>query len=305
MTAIGSRRRSASSTTRRPTSSPRRRLRRVATPCVGVHQPDRHERDRRRRLHAGQQRGAGDRDGHRGRGPGHPDRQRPRATDNPTPTWTFSVPAQLAFRRTSRSRGELPVLDRPRGSRAGPRARRRQPHASRAAGGRQLHVPGPRRIGSNTDPTPVTRDFTVSTADMELVSNRRPGSGVRGRDPHLHVPPATTAPDGRDARSWTSCRPGRAMTRARSRAPTHRDGDLRARDAGRRRGPHVHDHVLIAATSCTTTASPLTITNTATADSDRNDRDPTNDQQEASQRLSRPRRTSRSSASRPRTRRPS
>ena len=140
-------------------------------PAPGVHEPHRHERDRRRRLHPGQQRGAGDRDGHRGGGARHDRstaaRGRPTIRRRPgrSASRTSSSAAQPAkpaatFQCSVDQGAEL-------GGLLGRRAATRRRPPSRTATTRSASAAS---IGADTDPTPATRDFTVSTADMELVS---------------------------------------------------------------------------------------------------------------------------------------
>ena len=103
-------------------------------------------------------------------------------------------------------------------------------------------------IGSNTDPTPATRDFTVSTADMELVSKAdSAGSGVRRREPDLHDPgPQQRCRHRRERRGRR--RPAGRHDLPVELDPVHggagRDADLRPRQPRRRREQDVHDHGL-------------------------------------------------------------
>ena len=138
-----------------------------------------------------------------------------------------------AVRRPAQHReagGELPVLDRPGDPELGAVLGRRQPHASCAACRRQLHVPGSRqhRLEHRSDP---------GHAGLHRL-HRRHGAGLEadGQDPAFAGETLTytiTARNNGPGRprtpgSWTSCRRDE-LTRARSRAPTLRDADLRAR----------------------------------------------------------------------------
>ena len=210
----------------------------------------------------------------------------PGLTDNPSPTWTFSVPAQF---------GVPPNIAKPAASfqcsidQGIPSwapcsgAGSHTPPAPLADGSYTFRVRG--NIGANTDPTPATRDFTVSTADMELVSKtdgqdpafagetltytitaRNNGAGTAENARVVDVLPPGTSYDSSsipctDSSGTVTCGLG---TLADDEARTFTITVLIAPDL-------VHNN-----------GSPLSITNTATADSDRNDRDPTNDQKSES-----------------------
>ena len=204
----------------------------------------------------------------------------PGLTDNPSPTWTFSVPAQF---------GVPPNIAKPAASfqcsidQGIPSwapcsgAGSHTPSAPLADGSYTFRVRG--NIGSNTDPTPATRDFTVSTADMELVSK------TDGQDPAFAGETLTYTITARNNGAGTAenarvvdvLPPGTSYDSSSipctdsSGTVTCGLGTLADDEAD------VHDHRLIAPDLVHNNGSPLTITNTATADSDRNDRDPTND----------------------------
>ena len=204
------------------------RLRRAGQcPAPGVHQPDRHERNRRRRLHPGQQRGPGDRDGHRGRDrPRHPDRQRPGPHRQPehrpgrsaSPA-QFGVPPNIAkpaagasFQRSIDQASSWAPCSGAGRSHTPPRAAR----------GRQLHVPGPRQHRANT--------IRPRPRGLHRL-HRRHGAGheTDGQDPAFAGETLTYTITARNNGAGTAenarvvdvLPPGRATTRARSRAPTH------------------------------------------------------------------------------------
>ena len=99
----------------------------------------------------------------------------PGATDDPTPTWTFSSPSQNFQPNNPEKPGLAGAtyqcsIDTGTPSWAacsGP-GNTHTPPSDLADGTYTFRVRG--SIGTNTDPTPATRQFTVSTADMELVS---------------------------------------------------------------------------------------------------------------------------------------
>ena len=102
----------------------------------------------------------------------------PGQTDDPTPTWTFSSPNQCCQGFTTPN-PEKPGLagatyqcsvdqGTPNWAACSGPGRSHTPTSDLADGNYTFRVRG--SIGTNTDPTPATRDFTVSTADMELVS---------------------------------------------------------------------------------------------------------------------------------------
>ena len=245
-----------------------------------MHQHHRDERDRRRRLHPGQQRRPGDRDGHRGGGAGHPDRQRPGQTDDPTPTWTFSTPANVNPPGNIAERTYQCSVDQGTASWSacsGP-GNSHTPTSDLADGNYTFRVRG--SVGANTDPTPATRDFTVSTADMELVSKsdsqdpafagenltytitaRNNGAGTAENARVVDVLPAGTTYQSSsipctDSVGTLTCGLGNL---ADDESKTFTITVSIARDL-------VHNN-----------GAPKTITNQATADSDRNDRDSSND----------------------------
>lgn len=210
----------------------------------------------------------------------------PGNTDDPTPTWTFSSPNQCCQPNNPEKPGLAGATYQCSVDQGTPNfvpcsgpGRSHTPSSDLADGSYTFRVRG--SIGTNTDPTPATRAFRVSTADMELVSktdsndpafagetltytitarNNGPGtaenarvvdvlpSGVTYQSSSI---PCTESPTG-----TLTCGLGNL---ADDQSVTFTITVFIARDL-------VHNN-----------GSPLTITNTATADSDRNDRDASND----------------------------
>ena len=206
----------------------------------------------------------------------------PGNTDDPTPTWTFSVPAQFQVppniaKPAATFQCSVDTGTPSWGACSG--AGSHTPSSDLADGNYTFRVRA--SIGSNTDPTPATRDFTVSTADMELVSktdsqdpafagedltytiharNNGPGTAENAEVVDVLPPgttyksssiPCTEAPTG-----TLTCGLGNL---ADDESRTFTITATIARDL-------VYDN-----------GGPLTITNQATADADRFDRDPSND----------------------------
>jgi uncharacterized repeat protein (TIGR01451 family) len=207
----------------------------------------------------------------------------PGATDDPTPTWTFSTPPQFqnptnpnkpaATWQCSIDTGtpSWSPCSGPGGSHT--------PAANLADGTYTFRVRG--SVGSNTDPTPATRSVTVSTADMELVSKsdsadpafagetltytitaRNNGAGTAENARVVDVLPAGTTYQS----SSIPC------TEAPAGTLTCGLGNL-ADDEQRT----FTITVSIARDLVHDAGAPLTISNQATADSDRFDRDASND----------------------------
>jgi uncharacterized repeat protein (TIGR01451 family) len=197
----------------------------------------------------------------------------PGQTDDPTPTWTFSANKAGATFQCSVDQGtpSFSPCSGPGGSHT--------PAAPLADGNYTFRVRG--SVGTNTDPTPATRDFTVSTSDMELVSKtdsqdpafagenltytiraRNNGAGTAENARVVDVLPngvtyqSSSIPCTESPTGTLTCGLGNL---ADDQEVTFTITVSIARDL-------VHNN-----------GSPLTITNTATADSDRNDRDASND----------------------------
>jgi uncharacterized repeat protein (TIGR01451 family) len=198
----------------------------------------------------------------------------PGNTDDPTPTWTFIGNRAGATFECSIDQGAASwaPCSGPGGSHT--------PASDLADGTYTFRVRG--RVGADIDPTPATRTVTVSTADMELVStadgqdpafagetltytiharNNGPGTAENARV--VDVLPAGTTYQS----SSIPC------TEAPSGTLTCGLGDLADDEENT-----FTVTVEIARELVHNNGSPLTVTNTATADSDRNDRDATNDQ---------------------------
>ena len=213
----------------------------------------------------------------------------PGQTDDPTPTWTFSSPNQCCQGFTTPN-PEKPGLagatyqcsvdqGTPSWVACSGPGRSHTPASDLADGNYTFRVRG--SIGTNTDPTPATRDFTVSTADMELVSksddqdpayagenltytitarNNGPGTAENAKVvdvlPDGHDLPVELDPVLEFVEGTVTCGLGNL---ADDESKTFTITVAIARDL-------VHIN-----------GSPTTITNQATADSDRNDRDSSND----------------------------
>ena len=212
----------------------------------------------------------------------------PGQTDDPTPTWTFSSPNQCCQGFTTPN-PEKPGLagatyqcsvdqGTPNWAACSGPGRSHTPTSDLADGNYTFRVRG--SIGTNTDPTPATRDFTVSTADMELVSKsdsqdpafagenltytitaRNNGAGTAENAKVVDVLPSGTTYQSSsipcsDSSGTLTCGLGNL---ADDESKTFTITVSIARDL-------VHNN-----------GSPKTITNQATADSDRNDRDSSND----------------------------
>ncbi len=198
----------------------------------------------------------------------------PGQTDDPTPTWTFAANRAGAAFECSIDQGTASWAPC---SGAGAS---HTPASDLADGSYTFRVRG--RVGADIDPTPATRAVTVSTADMELVSKagdqdpafagetltytihaRNNGPGTADNAVVADVLPAGTAyvsssiPCTEAPAGTLTCGLG-SLADDEQRTFTVTVAITRAL---------VHDH-----------GSPVTITNTATADSDRNDREPGNDQ---------------------------
>ena len=197
----------------------------------------------------------------------------PGQTDDPTPTWTFSGNRAGATFECSIDQGiaAWTACSGPGGSHT--------PASDLADGSYTFRVRG--RVGADIDPTPATRPFTVSTADMELVSkadghdpafagetltytirarNNGPGTAENARV--VDVLPAGTTYES----SSIPCTDSPAGTLSCGL------GDL-ADDQERT----ITITVSIDRGLVHEAGAPLTITNKATADSERNDRDSSND----------------------------
>ena len=206
----------------------------------------------------------------------------PGQTDDPTPTWTFSTPANVNPPGNKSPITYQCSVDQGTASWSacsGP-GNSHTPTSDLADGSYTFRVRG--SVGANTDPTPATQDFTVSTADMELVSKsdsqdpafagesltytitaRNNGAGTAENARVVDVLPTGTTYQSSSGASCTdssgtvTCGLGNL---ADDQSKTFSITVSIARDL-------VHNN-----------GGPITITNTATADSDRNDRDSSNDQ---------------------------
>ncbi|HKF92642.1 MAG TPA: M4 family metallopeptidase [Acidimicrobiia bacterium] len=202
----------------------------------------------------------------------------PGETDDPTPTWTFSGNRAGATFECSIDQGTAVWA-----ACSGPGASH-TPASDLADGSYTFRVRG--RVGANIDPTPATRDFTVSTADMELVSK------ADGQDPAFAGETLTytirarnngpgTAEDARvvDVLPEGTTYESSSIPCTESPAGTLSCGlgDL-ADDQERT----ITITVSIDRELVHEAGAPLTITNKATADSDRNDRDASNDEKSES-----------------------
>ena len=198
----------------------------------------------------------------------------PGNTDDPTPTWTFTANRAGATFECSIDQGTASwaPCSGPGGSHT--------PASDLADGTYTFRVRG--RVGADIDPTPATRSVTVSTADMELVSQ------ADGQDPafagetltytiHARNNGPGTAQNARVVDVLPAGTTYQSSSIPCTEAPTGTLscglGDL-ADDEEKTFTVTVSiDRDLVH-----NQGSPLTVTNTATADSDRNDRDATNDQ---------------------------
>jgi uncharacterized repeat protein (TIGR01451 family) len=199
-------------------------------------------------------------------GPGH--------TDDPTATWTFGANRAGATFECSIDQGTASWAPC-----SGPGASH-TPASDLADGSYTLRVRG--RVGANIDPTPATRAFTVSTADMELVSKKDvQDPAFAGETLTYTIRARNNGPGTAENAAVTDVLPAETTYQSSSipctEAPTgtltcglgnlNDDEDRTFTVTVSVARALVHDH-----------GSPLTVTNTATADSDRNDRDPGNDQ---------------------------
>ena len=219
----------------------------------------------------------------RGRAPDTPDRQRPGPDRRPDPDLDVQRPGAVPGpAELAKPAATLPVLGRPGNAELGAvlgAGAATRPPSDLADGNYTFRVRG--SIGSNTDPTPATRDFTVSTADMELVSKsdgqdpafagenltytitaRNNGPGTAENAEVVDVLPAGTTYQS----SSIPC------TEAPAGTLTCGLGNL-ADDESKT----FTITVAIARDLVYDNGAPLTITNQATADSDRFDRDASND----------------------------
>jgi len=204
----------------------------------------------------------------------------PGETDDLTPTWTFSANQPGASFECSIDQG-TPNWAPCSGSGSHTAA------ADLADGDYTFRVRA--SVGSSTDPTPATRDFTVSTADMELVSKSDSSDLVYNGDALTYTITARNNGAGQadNARVVDELPEGTAYrsssipcVEAPSRTLTCGLGNL-ADDEERTFTITVAiDRDLVRGDDV-----PMTITNTATGDSDRFDREPGNDEKQESTRV--------------------
>ena len=204
----------------------------------------------------------------------------PGGTDDLTPTWTFSANQPGASFECSIDQG-TPNWAPCSGSGSHTAA------ADLADGDYTFRVRA--SVGSSTDPTPATRDFTVSTADMELVSKSDSSDLVYNGDALTYTITARNNGAGQadNARVVDELPEGTAYrsssipcVEAPSRTLTCGLGNL-ADDEERTFTINVAiDRDLVRGDDV-----PMTITNTATGDSDRFDREPGNDEKQESTRV--------------------
>ncbi len=211
----------------------------------------------------------------------------PGNTDDPTPTWTFSSPSQNFQPNNPQKPGLAGATYQcsvdtgtPNWVACSGPGNSHTPPSDLADGSYTFRVRG--SIGANTDPTPATRAFTVSTADMELVSKadsqdpafagenltytitaRNNGAGVADNAEVTDVLPAGTT----YVSSSIPCTEAPAGTLTCGLGNLADDQSVTFTITVSIARALVHDN-----------GSPITITNTATASSDRNDRDPSNNQ---------------------------
>ena len=216
-------------------------------------------------------------------------RQRPGNNDDPTPTWTFSVSGRSCQGFTTPNPGSQ-AWPAPRTSarstrerRAGLRARGRAAATRRASdladGNYTFRVRGSIGIehGPDAGDAGLHRLDGRHGAGLEV---RQPGPGVRGREPDLH-----------DHRPQQRPRHGREreVVDVLPAGTTYQSSSIPCTDSPRERSPagsatspttsrrRSRSRSRSHAISSTINGSPTTITNQATADSDRNDRDSSND----------------------------
>ncbi len=210
----------------------------------------------------------------------------PGQTDDPTPTWAFSSPNQCCQPNNPEKPGLAGATYQCSVDTGTPTwvpcsgpGNSHTPPSDLSDGNYTFRVRG--SIGTNTDPTPATRDFTVSTADMELVSK------TDGADPAFAGETLTytitarnngagTAENARVVDVLPSGTTYQSSSIPCAESPT---GTLTCGLGNLADDQQVTFTITVAIDRdlVHNNGSPLTITNQATADSDRNDRDPSND----------------------------
>ena len=206
----------------------------------------------------------------------------PGNTDNPQPTWTFSVPAQFNVPPNIAKPAATFQCSVDQGTPSwGPCSGTgsHTPSSALADGNYTFRVRA--SIGAGTDPTPATRDFTVSTADMELVSKSdSQDPAFAGESLTYTITARNNGPGTAENAVVVDVLPGGTTYQSSSIPCTEAPSGTLTCGLGNLADDQTKTFtvtVTIARSLVHDNGGPLTITNEATADSDRNDRDPSND----------------------------
>jgi uncharacterized repeat protein (TIGR01451 family) len=206
----------------------------------------------------------------------------PGNTDDPTPTWTFSVPAQFQVppniaKPAASFQCSVDTGTPSWGSCSG--AGSHTPSSDLADGTYTFRVRA--SIGSNTDPTPATRDFTVSTADMELVSKTDgQDPAFAGEDLTYTIQARNNGPGTAENAEVVDVLPAGTTYESSSIPCTEAPAGTLTCGLGNLADDESRTFTItatIARDLVYDNGGPLTITNQATADADRFDRDTSND----------------------------
>jgi uncharacterized repeat protein (TIGR01451 family) len=206
----------------------------------------------------------------------------PGNTDDPTPTWTFSVPAQFQVPPNIAKPAATFQCSVDTGTPSwGPcsGAGSHTPGSDLADGTYTFRVRA--SIGSNTDPTPATRDFTVSTADMELVSKAdSQDPAFAGENLTYTIQARNNGPGTAENAEVVDVLPAGTTYQSSSIPCTEAPAGTLTCGLGNLADDESKTFTItvsIARDLVYDNGGPLTITNQATADADRFDRDASND----------------------------
>ena len=206
----------------------------------------------------------------------------PGNTDDPTPTWTFSVPAQFQVppnigKPAATFQCSVDTGTPSWGACSG--AGSHTPSSDLADGDYTFRVRA--SIGSNTDPTPATRDFTVSTADMELVSKTDgQDPAFAGEDLTYTIQARNNGPGTAENAEVVDVLPAGTTYKSSSIPCTEAPTGTLTCGLGNLADDESRTFTItatIARDLVYDNGGPLTISNQATADADRFDRDSSND----------------------------